>query len=165
MLHKQTILIIIIIFGLTILQAQIINVKQKNGSLDTFDFKSIQKLSFADGYMNIKNMDNTINLFIINEIGCLSFSPQSTSTDNSLQILDNSRFSVFPNPASEIIRITGLKNVKGLIRILSIRGEILQSKKTNMSMININISSLPNGVYLCQYKNITETIVVKFTKK
>ncbi len=58
--------------------------------------------------------------------------------------------SIFPNPAKDVINITGIENAK-MIEIISINGEqiIIEPFRDDMPGVStINFSHLPNGIYI-----------------
>ena len=74
----------------------------------------------------------------------------------------------YPNPVADMLNIdlTGIKNEEGRISILNIEGKIFQTQKTSgMGTVSIDISQLPQGIYLCRYISGTETKTVKIVKK
>ena len=75
---------------------------------------------------------------------------------------DQTKITIYPNPATEYISITGLDNIKS-IKIISTDGKII-STITNKG--EINISKLVPGVYFVEIQTDRSTIDrIKFLKK
>jgi hypothetical protein len=69
---------------------------------------------------------------------------------------------VFPNPASNFVNITGMDSEIRLIEIYSPAGQRLHAEKPHTG--NVNISSLPAGVYIVRIhtdKDVTDKKLVK----
>lgn len=62
---------------------------------------------------------------------------------------------IFPNPAKDIITLSGLQN-KGIIKIISPEGQLVKQLNPNANSMMIDISTLAKGMYIVQY-NIGET--------
>ncbi len=73
-------------------------------------------------------------------------------------------FAVFPNPASNIINITGKQLIQET-EILDINGRIIKTTKHNQNEANLNISSFSNGVYLLKIKSEIGVEMKRIVKK
>ena len=79
-----------------------------------------------------------------------------------LSEFDNSGVSIYPNPATEFLNITGLKSIKS-VRIISADGKLIS--KINGSN-KINIQNLLSGIYVLEIETENKIINrVKFIKK
>lgn len=70
-------------------------------------------------------------------------------TENSVI---NNKVCVYPNPASDIVNITGINEISSII-ISDITGKIVKGSILNNSKNNLNISNLNNGIYIYQIVN------------
>ena len=71
---------------------------------------------------------------------------------------------VFPNPATNIVTLQGIKNYSRL-RISGLQGSVLMSKTFDGDELKLNISHLPAGVYLLQLGKDVFDYNVKLIKK
>ncbi len=103
--------------------------------------------------------------------GCMyseSWSVQVTE-DCQVELLSNesnsiSNFTIFPNPSSDIINISGITDEEFSIKIYNLQGQILKSisSKTNQ----IDITFLTSGVYFIKIQTEdNKTIIKRFIKK
>ena len=79
----------------------------------------------------------------------------------TLSINDNdvSNFSLYPNPSTNYIELSSVNTPISEITVYDLSGKLLISNKYNSEInINLNISSLTNGIYLLKINN-------QFTKK
>lgn len=89
---------------------------------------------------------------------CETIQYTTTSIDNSqLEI----KLKIYPNPASNYIRVEGLPEGKSTIEFYNIAGSIVLQKQTNETDTEIDISGLNKGIYLVK---ITNSIGVKTEK-
>ena len=80
------------------------------------------------------------------------YNPQYNT--DALNELSNKYISIYPNPVKGIVNVN-MNLTKGLsdIKLYNLNGEILLSKKTIQSNNSLNISGLPNGVYIIVISN------------
>ena len=79
----------------------------------------------------------------------------TTGTDSFI----NQEISVYPNPSSDFLKISALKNIDE-INIYDIMGKQVYSNKTNTKTLDLNISNFKNGYYSIKIK-VGEFIKVK----
>ena len=77
-------------------------------------------------------------------------------------------FCVYPNPVKNVLNLSG--NIVGQlinsIEIISLEGQlILQQKQINNNAPQINVSLLPQGMYLCKITSGNFTQIIKFLKQ
>lgn len=78
----------------------------------------------------------------------------------------NTLFSIFPNPAKDVIRVSGnTVNEECLLQIKDISGKIIDKQTISLSNNQIDISQLPVGVYFVSLSNEKNVIVKKLIKK
>lgn len=66
-------------------------------------------------------------------------------------IADKAKMNIFPNPANDILTISGVNSATG-IRLLSLIGETVLDfgPSNNTYLVQLNVSQLPKGVYLLE---------------
>jgi hypothetical protein len=77
-------------------------------------------------------------------------------------------FCAYPNPVKNVLNLSGtiVGQLINSIDIISLEGQlILQQKQINNSAPQINVSSLPQGIYLCKIKCGNATEIIKFLKQ
>jgi hypothetical protein len=86
----------------------------------------------------------------------------SSSTSSSI---DSFELRIFPNPADQILNINftknGLKNAPSTIEILDLNGRnvlIQPISNTSGESLNIDITSLPSGMYLLKYGTVIHKV-------
>ncbi len=91
---------------------------------------------------------------------------QSISEIRTIQYETENRLSVYPNPATDAIQYAFSSNEKisGSVILRSITGQLLLKQEASEHGV-INLKSLPNGMYILEYKTAKLTKSVKLIKK
>jgi len=92
---------------------------------------------------------------------------QNTNGSTSKNEISNtdSNFDLFPNPADEIINISGLNtNEFSTIRIIDVLGNSVQVVSVNQQQLKLNTSTLKSGVYFLEVQNSNYKQVKRFIK-
>ena len=78
----------------------------------------------------------------------------------ALSIVENKEaaVSLYPNPFSSIINLSGLNNISK-IEILNLNGQVVNSKSTSTSFIDL--SNLENGIYMMRITTSNNKIILK----
>jgi hypothetical protein len=82
-------------------------------------------------------------------------------TGNADQIIGNIR--IYPNPAEDRIKIDGIKKPVS-ITVYNMNGESLLTRYVTGETEDINISDLPEGIYILKLSNDQQFLVRKFVK-
>jgi len=168
MRHKRLKLSILLLLGigLTGLQAQTMFVRVSSGSQTVYALSSIRKMTFSGGNATIQKTDNSTSVYALSGLRYLNFTDLTTSiTDPPMKLSNN--FVTYPNPVTDVLNIDLTDvTVEGVISILTLEGKVMQTHKTMMSsIVSINISNLPQGIYLCRYSNTAAITTVKIIKR
>ena len=75
-----------------------------------------------------------------------------------------SELKVFPNPAKNMITLSGLQN-KGIIKIIAADGKVVKQLSANAGSMLIDVSTLTKGEYLLQFNNENKTEQIKILKQ
>jgi hypothetical protein len=148
------------------INAQTMFVRPIAGSQTTYPVVDIQKLTFDNGNMLVTNNTGASGTFAISGLRYVSFTDFNLGTTNPE--LATSKFYAYPNPASHILNISGSNAMQlvSQIEILSLEGRLLtQQNPSNESAPQIDISALPQGMYLCRIANGNQQETLKFLKQ
>lgn len=159
--------ILLLVVGLTYAQAQTMYVKESTGTQTAYALDNIRKMTFTTGNLIITKTDNSNSIFELNELRYLNFTDLSTSIEEPLYI-QNQLLRIYPNPANNLLNIdlTRTEQSEGTLNIINIEGKVVISKQiTKVGVLALDISNLPNGIYLCHYKNATESETIKIIKQ
>ncbi len=101
-----------------------------------------------------------------------TFQGQSQSIDaqktNPVEDVQKQKIKVFPNPATNVVNILGLKNSnRAHILISDIYGNVALSHQWRIknNAINIPLSTLNSGIYIVTIRSQEQNVQAKFYKK
>jgi hypothetical protein len=80
-----------------------------------------------------------MNIFIINDLG--------------INTEKQSAFSIFPNPASDVITIKNYSGIPTQATLYDLTGRVLQEISIDGLYTNINVLNYPKGLYLLKFDN------------
>lgn len=168
MRHKRLQLsaVLLLGIGLTGLQAQTMYMQESSGVQTAYTLSNMQKIIFSGGNITFQKTDNTIDVYPLSELKYLSFKDYSTGIEEHMQ-MGSANLITYPNPINDVLNIdlTGVEN-KGTISILTFEGKLLKVQKSyGANTLTLNLSQLPQGIYLCRYVSITEIKTIKIIKQ
>jgi hypothetical protein len=147
-------------------KAQTMYVRPIAGNQTTYPVADIQKLTFDNGNMLVTNITSASGSFALSALRYVSFTDFNLGT--SSPELATNKFYAYPNPASHLLTISGSNRMQHVenIQILSLEGRLLlQQKPTNTTTPQVDISGLPQGMYLCKITNGNQQQIIKFIKQ
>jgi len=143
-------------------------VKEKSGTNTIFTINDIRKLTFSGGNMTVKSLDGNSETFDLTAIRCVNFTDFSTGIYPSEN--EKAEFLIFfPNPVQDILFLNSKSLGEAIhFEVMTLDGKTVLRKIINMqSGINqaeINVSSLPKGMYLCRLIDGNSILINKFLK-
>ena len=72
-------------------------------------------------------------------------------------------YSIFPNPATDVVTIKGLENTLSSVEVFNIAGQRVYNSTSNMETINVN--ALEAGVYFVKLSTETASLTTKLIKQ
>ncbi len=154
-------------FSLSSVTAQTMYVKKGNGTQTAYSLSNLQRITFTAGNVIFGKTDNTTEAYDLSGLQYLSFYDFTTGLEKQIQV-SSANLITYPNPVDDELNIdlTGSENMDGSISILSLEGKVVQKQKINGgSIVTLNLSQLPHGIYLCRYMNKKEIKTVKIIKQ
>ena len=84
---------------------------------------------------------------------------------NVSEINETSSFNVYPNPASDVVKVTTVNGQQSTVRIYNILGMLVEEIEINSNETEINVSDYNPGIYFFNIQtengNVTKKIVVE----
>ncbi len=152
-------LLFLSIFPLNIIPAQnSLIIKLNNGSEKGTLLSIIDRITFSDGNVIFKNMDDSSNSIMISDISKWTFGLYSGITDI---IPENTLMGVYPNPGKDFMQLKNVPEGVLNIKIIRLDGAVLMNKQLLDKNQSIDISQLASGFYFLKVNNKT----IKFTKQ
>ena len=171
MRHKKLKLsvLLLLVFGLTGLQAQKMYVKEKSGIQSSYLLTDIKKMSFSSGNIAIQRTNGSSDQFSLSGLRYLNFTDLSVGIAPLAETTRGLNLQVYPNPVVDVLNIKLITDEAqpGRIEILSLVGKVVHVEKINghSDVYQINTSSLTKGLYLCRITNGTIIETIKFIKQ
>jgi hypothetical protein len=146
-------------------KAQTMYVRPIAGNQTTYPVSDIQKLTFDNGNMLVTNITGASGSFALSALRYVSFTDFNLGT--SSPELATNKFYAYPNPASHLLTISGSNRMLHVenIQILSLEGRLLLQQKPTNEIAQVDISALPQGMYLCKISNGNQQQIIKFIKQ
>lgn len=159
--------VLLLVLGLTGLQAQTMSVKEKSGTQTAYTLSSIRKMTFSGGNATVQKADNSTGIYSLSVLRNLNFIDLTTDITEPIAQLGHSNLITYPNPVNDLLDVdlTGVTE-EGTISILTLEGKVIQTQSTKgNSLITLNLSHLSQGIYLCRYSTAAEIKTVKIIKQ
>jgi len=160
---KKLCLLLLLTCSMT--QAQTMYIRPVLGIQTNNPVANIQKLTFDNGNMLVTNNTGASGSFALSGLRYVSFTDFNLGTTNP--DLATNKFYAYPNPASHILNISGSNTIQRVsqIEILSLEGRLLMQQKPANDALQVDISALPQGMYLCKITNDNQQQTIKFLKQ
>jgi hypothetical protein len=145
-------------------KAQTMYVRPIAGSQTTYPVAEIQKLTFDNGNMLVTNTTGANGTFALSSLRYVSFTDFNLGSTTPVS---SNAYMAYPNPARDLLTISGISNMQRLenIQILSLEGRLLLQQKPANETVQVDISALPQGMYLCKITNGNQQQIIKFIKQ
>ena len=159
--HKSIIVLLVFFSIISLQYAQAQNsliVKLIDGSEMKTLLSTLDKITFSGGNIVLKKKDASPGIFLISDIEKMSFGVYDAVPD---VLNDENSPAIYPNPATNSIRLKNPPEGQVSIAVLGLDGTVLMIKTLTDGTQQIDISQLVSGFYLLKANNIT----MKFAKK
>lgn len=142
-----------------------------NGGLVKFDGSNwtvynnyISNFGFQSNWFFKIAIDDQGNKWIATyDSGVMVFNENGITTDLNDKLSDNSDdFTVYPNPAKDFISINGIQS--GILEIINITGETINTSEVQAASAKINLSNLHDGIYTIRVTSNNKIITKKIIK-
>lgn len=147
-----------VIFTLEV-QAQKIVIRMNNGEEDISNLIDVQKLYFSGNQMVVDYYSGPDDTYGISDVSKIYFDTGVSLVENNDPLANGIK--VYPNPAGEFITISGIPDLEGNLSIYSMDGRLVLVMVISTSHESIDVSRLPQGLYLVNVPGLT----TKFVKR
>jgi hypothetical protein len=77
---------------------------------------------------------------------------------------DFSNFNIFPNPVNDVLNISYDKNISA-VAIYNLMGQEVQFQKSDNTISEVDMSQLPNGIYMVRFASERHVKTIKVIKE
>ena len=145
----------------SIAEAQSLVVELKTGTENEHTLSTVQKIIFDAGSMHIVVKTDHTDLYSLSyslsDVQKILFSQQTGMPDIAKDA--GNSISVYPNPSRDVLFVDGVKE-DTKIHVFNTKGVLFQTVIAKEKTVRLNISTLPQDVYILQ----AGTQAVKFIK-
>ncbi len=143
------------------MQAQTMYVRPLVGSQITYPVSDIQKLTFDNGNMLVTNTNGANGTYALADNRYINFIDLTLGTVSN-QIVKNS-FYVYPNPTATVLNVANAdtSQIISHLEIISLEGRVLMKQNAPQ----VEIASLPTGMYFCRITSNNKSQTIKFLKQ
>lgn len=163
-------LLLFLIPGLTLLQAQTMFLKQKSGVQSDYIIDDVRKLSFDSGNLIISAKNGEMYDVAISQVHYLSFTDFTTGVP-LISERETDNLKLWPNPASDVLNVAFEypEAEKTQLTVLNLQGQLTVQKVIDChpgkNSIDVNLKHLPSGVYILQMQLQHSSFSTQFIKK
>ena len=162
-MKKRQILIGTLLCGALFAQAadvQSLVVQPKSGSEAVIALSGVQRITFSGTSMTVVKKDATQSNYAISDVQKMLFALRISTTTKQEEI-SKCNLKAYPNPTNDILFVEGISKVESL-RLYNLAGIELSVSHTQLTDgLQLNVSALPQGLYLLQVNDQT----IKFQKQ
>ena len=133
-------------------------VKLKNGTESELLLSNVQKITFDASSMTVVSKTGSTTPFMLSGMQKILFSQKTGVTD--LANDTGNSLSIYPNPVQDVLFVDGVEE-NSVIRIFNTKGALFQTTTAKEKVVQLNVSVLPQGMYILQAGNQA----IKFIKK
>lgn len=142
--------------GFALAQTEV-TVVENSGTSTTFVVSDLGKIYFSAERMYVNAGDGTVNDFAVSDIKKLTFNSLYSGV-NSME--HRSSALIYPNPATNFIRIATDDQQTLHVRLYALTGQLLSDSYCQPNE-EVNISHLPSGIYFVKVNDMTYKLLKK----
>ena len=142
--------------GFALAQTEV-TVVENSGTSTTFVVSDLGKIYFSAERMYVDAGDGTVNDFAVSDIQKLTFNSSPVGVD---QQENHSSALIYPNPATNFIRIATEDQQTLHVRLYALTGQLLSDSYCQPNE-EVNISHLPSGIYFVKVNDMTYKLLKK----
>ena len=156
----------------TISFSQKIHFNYTDSTKSSYGLEDVRKITFEGDVMNLHLLDGSLYAWNVSTIGHYEYEETALNTQELLDKANAWNLSVFPNPASTNMNVSfNLPKADEMsITLYDLQGKVVLEKKLGTKAMGeyqevLNISALPNGIYVCRISGVHNSITKQIIKK
>ena len=133
-----------------------------------YHFTAVHTSALDDGkdyYIHVRSHCNSIGIIDASPWATASFSTFPVSVKNAAS--GDFRVAAYPNPVKDmlVIEVSGNRGSNANLLLTDMSGKLLQAVKVNGAKTEVDLSTLPGGIYIVKYADDDRKEVLKITKQ
>ncbi|MDD3079562.1 MAG: T9SS type A sorting domain-containing protein [Paludibacter sp.] len=155
---KSNLLLLLFAFsGLLNAQTNSLSILKLDHLTQDFEISSVSKLTFATNVLNINLNAGSTETISLSDIQKITFN--TVSGINNITLDENTAV-VYPNPATNFIRIKNITGNNIEVNIYNLSGVRVLNKTLHNQTETLDVSGLSNGIYIVK----ANAVILKFSK-
>jgi hypothetical protein len=141
-------------------------VRSITGAQSAYLIINIKKLTFSSGNLVVTPTSGAVATFPILGNRYINFADLTLSTPTQQQAL--TAFYGYPNPVKAVLHISKAELGQSIdaISIIALDGRlVLEQKQINTNFPQVDVATLPQGMYLCKITSGSKAQMLKFLKQ
>jgi hypothetical protein len=148
-----TLLIFLLLAGLTGVQAQNLILTTKDGVI-TRPITTLKRFTFSNNSLLVNYLSGPVETYSLDNVSKLTFKSVVTGVDN-LSLTGAGVMKVYPNPVSNVVYIQNAPETDFTVSIYRMNGVLVLTTKLSSGTKSIDVSYLSSGLYLLNVNSRT----------
>jgi hypothetical protein len=148
-----TLLIFLLLAGLTGVQAQNLILTTKDGVI-TRPITTLKRFTFSNNSLLVNYLSGPVETYSLDNVSKLTFKSVVTGVDN-LSLTGAGVMKVYPNPVSNVVYIQNAPETDFTLSIYRMNGVLVLTTKLSSGTKSIDVSYLSSGLYLLNVNSRT----------
>lgn len=136
-------------------RAQNLVIQSIDGSENSKELSTVDRLTFSNNNLLLSYLGGTSDSYSLSTIRKIVFKQTSSGTGDTILNDDAKKISVYPNPATDKIRIKNAPEGTFLMSVYRLDGVLVSSAPVKSGKDPVDVSTLAKGVYLISINNQT----------
>ena len=145
-MKKKLLLVMFLVCGISQVkpESRNVDINHSDGDKTNLSFDNLDKITFAGDMVVFNYLDKTVSVIQMDEIRSLVFNiPLGVEQNRYPEFTLNA----WPNPAKDVVYITGIPSGTTDINIYSLSGALVKSVKSHDVTKPLNVADLSAGIY------------------
>lgn len=139
-------------------------VASKNALETTYDLSNVRAIYFIKDSLKVKTTNAAPEAFAISAVRKMYFQQSVTGLSESVSQTKNALAGLWPNPAENEITIE-FRSSEAQVNIYDQTGRSVLTQTLNALQMRLDISQLPQGLYVAKITTANESQTISFLKK
>jgi hypothetical protein len=149
--------IFVLVLASSTLYAQKLVVRMNDGLENSEALSSVQKLYFSGNQLVVDYYSGSDDDYLLSDVRKIYFDLNVSVEESQLPM--QGKLLISPNPANNSIMILGIPVVPGRLSVYSMDGSMVISREISSDHETLDISNLPQGLYLVSVPGLTSKFV------
>jgi hypothetical protein len=148
-----TIFLLIAGMGISMVKAQSLAIKMKDGTEQTIGLNSLEKVTFSTSNLQINLTTGKTESYNLSKIRKINFESIPTGVEDINVNGSSQKLSFYPNPVESLIYFRNISTDNSLIKIYRMDGAKVLQSRVSSDNNSLDVSGLDKGFYILTVNN------------